>query len=62
MKLLAVCILLFLLSSSLAFADFSGPVIGILDGDTIEVLHNRFNSLPSIQCIETARGAGEIHT
>ena len=22
-------------------ADFSGPVVSILDGDTIEVLHNR---------------------
>ena len=23
-----------------SFADFSGPVVSVLDGDTIEVLHN----------------------
>jgi endonuclease YncB( thermonuclease family) len=28
------------LTASTAFADFSGPVISVLDGDTIEVLHN----------------------
>ena len=28
-----------LLASS-AFADFSAPVVSVLDGDTLEVLHN----------------------
>ena len=32
-------ILLFLIPAQ-ALADFSGPVVSILDGDTIEVLHS----------------------
>ena len=32
---------LLLLSPYACFADFSGPVVSILDGDTIEVLHNQ---------------------
>jgi len=37
---LAVCVLMSG-NELLAFAtDFSGPVISVLDGDTIEVLHN----------------------
>jgi endonuclease YncB( thermonuclease family) len=28
------------LIANTAFADFTGPVVSILDGDTIEVLHN----------------------
>jgi endonuclease YncB( thermonuclease family) len=27
-------------STCLSFADFSGSVVSVLDGDTIEVLHN----------------------
>lgn len=27
-------------SPDLAYAEFSGPVVSVLDGDTIEVLHN----------------------
>ena len=33
------CLILVIYST--VFADFSGPVVSILDGDTIEVLHNR---------------------
>jgi len=40
MRLLVFCFLLSVLSPSLAVADFSGPVVSILDGDTIEVLLN----------------------
>lgn len=40
MRHLAVCLLLFLLHPSGAFAGFTGPVVSVLDGDTIEVLHN----------------------
>ena len=38
---LVLCCLLFLLSPSRAVAEFTGPVVSVLDGDTIEVLHNR---------------------
>ena len=31
---------LLLLCASLATADFTGPVVSVLDGDTIEVLHS----------------------
>jgi len=40
MKRLALCSVLLLFSSSLDAADFSGQVVSVLDGDTIEVLHN----------------------
>jgi len=41
MSRVVFCLLLTLLSPSLAVADFSGPVVSILDGDTIEVLHHQ---------------------
>ena len=40
MELLRHLILPFVLFPSLAYADFSSPVVSVLDGDTIEVLHN----------------------
>jgi len=40
MKHLVICLVLFLFSYSLAVADFSGPVVSVLDGDTIDVLHS----------------------
>jgi endonuclease YncB( thermonuclease family) len=36
----AIVSLAVLLSSSAAFADFSGRVVGVSDGDTIKVMHN----------------------
>jgi len=30
-----------LIPATLCAADFSGPVVSVLDGDTIEVLHNQ---------------------
>jgi endonuclease YncB( thermonuclease family) len=33
---------------ALAFADFSGQVVSVLDGDTIEVLHYRQPLRPSL--------------
>ena len=48
---------LFLFSPSRAVADFSGPVISVLDGDTIEVLHNQHPErirLSGIDCPETS--------
>jgi hypothetical protein len=38
---LAVVLSLILLLPTAVFADFSGPVVGISDGDTITVLHDR---------------------
>jgi endonuclease YncB( thermonuclease family) len=38
MKRLSVCIVLLLLSSTTAFADFTGLVVSIIDGDTMIVL------------------------
>ncbi|HSF67069.1 MAG TPA: hypothetical protein VLA67_06515 [Nitrospiraceae bacterium] len=35
-----VCLLLFLLLPVGAFTSFIGPSVSVLDGDTIEVLHN----------------------
>src|SRR5215831_3612965 len=40
MKGLTLCSVLFLFSYSQAAADFLGSVVSVLDGDTIEVLHN----------------------
>lgn len=37
-----VSLLLFLLHPLGAFAGFTGPVVSVLDGDTIEVLHNTY--------------------
>ena len=47
----------FILVGTEANADFSGPVVSVLDGDTIEVLHNRHPErirLNGIDCPETA--------
>jgi micrococcal nuclease len=44
-----------------AFADFTGPVISVLDGDTIEVLHNRHPErirLSGIDCPEKGQPYG----
>jgi endonuclease YncB( thermonuclease family) len=52
---LALCSLLFLFSPSRAVADFSGLVVSVLDGDTLEVLHNRHPErirLSGIDCPE----------
>ena len=38
LRLTSVAVFLF---PYVCFADFSGPVISVLDGDTIEVLHNQ---------------------
>jgi micrococcal nuclease len=54
-------LLLFLLYPSEAFADFSGHVISVLDGDTIEVLHNQHPErirLSGIDCPEKGQSFG----
>jgi endonuclease YncB( thermonuclease family) len=58
---LALCSLLFLFSPSRAVADFSGPVVSVLDGDTIEVLHNQHHErirLSGIDCPEKGQAYG----
>jgi endonuclease YncB( thermonuclease family) len=53
---LALCSLLFLVTPSRAVADFSGLVVSVLDGDTIEVLHSNRPErirLSGIDCPET---------
>ena len=42
-------------------ADFSGPVVSVLDGDTLEVLHNRHPErirLSGIDCPENGQAYG----
>ena len=57
----AVCLVLILLIPSVAVADFTGPVISVLDGDTIEVLHNTHPArvrLSGIDCPENGQAFG----
>ena len=52
---------LLLLCASLATADFTGPVVAVLDGDTIEVLHNTHPErirLSGIDCPEKGQAFG----
>jgi Staphylococcal nuclease homologue len=58
---LALCSLLFLFTPSRAVADFSGLVVSVLDGDTIEVLHNDRPErirLSGIDCPEKGQAYG----
>ena len=61
MKRLAVCIVLVLLCSSTAFAEFTGLVVSILDGDTITVLKDSKEEvirLNGIDCPEKSQVYG----
>ena len=61
MKRLAVTSVLFLFSYSIAAADFSGPVVSVLDGDTIKVLtghHTERIRLSGIDCPEKGQAFG----
>ena len=54
--------ILLLLCASLATADFTGPVVSVLDGDTIEVLHNQHPErirLSGIDCPEKSQAYGQ---
>jgi len=54
--------LVFILVGSEAHADFSGPVVSVLDGDTIEVLHNPHAErirLSGIDCPEKGQAYGQ---
>ncbi|MCX5728580.1 MAG: hypothetical protein NTZ28_07045 [Nitrospirae bacterium] len=55
MLILVHAVLLLLLTCVPALADFTGPVVSVLDGDTIEVLHNNHAErirLSGIDCPE----------
>ena len=57
---LSVALGLVLLTSP-AYADFTGPVVSVLDGDTIEVLHNSRAErirLSGIDCPEKGQAYG----
>jgi micrococcal nuclease len=61
MRYFAVGLLLFVLHPSRALADFTGPVVSVLDGDTIEVLHNTHPErirLSGIDCPEKGQAYG----
>ena len=52
----------YLFVPSLSFADFTGPVVSVLDGDTIEVLHNHRAvriRLNGIDCPEKRQAYGK---
>ena len=40
MRLLVLALLALFLFTSPAHADFTGKVVGVIDGDTIDVMHN----------------------
>ena len=58
---LAFTLILLALQPSLVWADFSGRVVGVTDGDTIKVLHNGKAEkirLHGIDCPEKAQPFG----
>ncbi|TKB71201.1 MAG: endonuclease [Nitrospira sp.] len=60
-RLLLTCFVLLLFPYS-TFADFSGPVVSVLDGDTLEVLHNQRPErirLSGIDCPEKRQAYGQ---
>ena len=59
---LIVALALLLLLALPAAADFTGPVVSVLDGDTIEVLHNTHPErvrLSGIDCPEKGQAFGK---
>jgi micrococcal nuclease len=61
MRHLAIGLLLVVLDPSGALAGFIGPVVSVLDGDTIEVLHNTSPErvrLSGIDCPEKGQAFG----
>ncbi len=61
-QILGYVTLLLCLTCSPVLADFSGPVVSVLDGDTIEVLHNQRPArirLNGIDCPEKGQAYGQ---
>ncbi len=62
MVTLWAALLQILLASAAVAVDFSGPVVSVLDGDTIEVLHNTHPErirLNGIDCPEKGQAFGK---
>ena len=61
--LVSVGLTIFCATDSLSYAaDFTGPVISVLDGDTLEVLHNQHPErirLSGIDCPEKGQAFGQ---
>jgi micrococcal nuclease len=60
-RLLLTCFVLLLFPYS-SFAEFTGPVVSVLDGDTIEVLYNNHADpirLSGIDCPEKGQAFGK---
>jgi micrococcal nuclease len=60
-RLVLTCFVLFLFPDS-SFANFSAPVVSVLDGDTLEVLHNCHAErirLSGIDCPEKGQAFGK---
>ena len=60
--LVSVCLAVLLIFCQVQAADFSGPVVSVLDGDTIEVLHNHHPTrirLNGIDCPEKGQAYGK---
>ena len=58
----SILFLILLCLSTLSYADFSGHVISVLDGDTIEVLHSQHPErirLSGIDCPEKGQAYGQ---
>jgi len=63
-RLLLICFVLLLFPYS-SFAEFTAPVVSVLDGDTIEALHNHHPTrirLNSIDCPKKGQGYGKRAT
>ena len=59
--MIRLCIAFLVLFPSFSFADFSGQVVSVLDGDTIEVLFNQRPErirLSGIDCPEKGQAYG----
>ncbi len=62
LSLLGIATFFLPLFVDIGYADFSGPVVGVLDGDTIEVLHNQHPErirLNGIDCPEKRQAYGQ---
>jgi len=60
-RLLLTCFVLLLFPYS-SFAEFTGLVVSVLDGDTLEVLHNQYHErirMSGIDCPEKGPAYGQ---
>jgi len=66
LKLLALTVFFlfyFILPTPASTADFTGPFVSVLDGDTLEVLHNQHPErirLSGIDCPEKGQASAKV--